>query len=251
MSSSSWPDIVTRSLAAHPLQHPADTFAFINETLWSYALDPITGRQVHLRRDPPPRYHLRCFVLARAVKQFHQHALFEPGGSPLGQEDFRQRLRELVSRSPRGESAIENRVVFPGYPDLRTFSAAWEALCKAELGGAWQSYVQRGHWRMVLPFTRRGQAAEAGRLLESVRRHRSPVIHIFTFPALTINHALVAFDVRESAEGIRFHTYDPNAPDAVLDLDFDRAHRRFRLPPTEYFIGGDVEAYEVYCGLLR
>lgn len=238
-------------MVTRPLQHPADTLAFANETLWSYALDPRTGRQIHLRRDPPPEYHLRCFVLARAVKQFHGHGHFDPAGPPLGQEGFRQRLRELMARNPRTSSATDYRVVFPGYPNLRAFSAAWADLCKAELGGAWQSYVQRGHWRMVLPFTRRGQAAEAARLLESVRRHRAPVVHLFTFPALTINHALVAFAAAETSDHLRFSTYDPNTPDRVLELEFDRVLRTFRLPPTQYFIGGAVDAYEVFCGLLR
>jgi hypothetical protein len=238
-------------LAARPFNHPADTLAFRNETLWTYALDPQTGRQVHQRREVPPEYHLRCFVLARTVKQFHAHACFEPALPPLDEAGFRQRLRSLVARNPRTVSAPGQRVVFPGHVDLHSFSAAWESLCKAELGGAWQSYFQRGHWRMLLPFSQRGKVAEAARLLESVRQNQAPVIHVFTFPALTLNHALVAFAVEETAAELRFRTYDPNLPDAALELVFDRVTREFRLPATKYFIGGAVLAYEVYCGLLR
>ena len=241
----------SRSLADRPFSHPADTFAFPNDTLWSYARDPVTGRQVHLRRDPPPEYHLRCFVMARSAKQFFTHARFDPEAPVLDAAGYAGLLRQLVRRSPRRPCPEDRRIVFPGYPDLRHFSAAHAGLCRAGLGGAWQSYVQRGHWRMVLPFTRRGQWAEAGRLLRSVRANRAPVVHLFTFPALTINHAIVAYAVEETDFGLRFATYDPNSPDTVLWMDFDRSRREFSLPATLYFIGGRVEAYEVYCGLLR
>jgi hypothetical protein len=239
------------ALAAQPLRHPEDIFAFPNETLWSYRRDPVTGSQVHERRDPPPDYHLRCFVLARSVKQFHAHARFEAGAGRLGEEGYRRLVREVVSRSPRRTSGRDERVVIPGYADLRGFSADWVALCRAELGGAWQSYVQRGHWRMVLPFTRGARRREAGRLFAAVRAHVAPVVHVFTFPALTINHALVAFDVREEGSRLRFATYDPNTPGEVVELGFDGDTARFDLPATLYFIGGEVEAYEVYSGWLR
>ena len=235
------------AVGSHSFRHPADTFAFRNETLWSYALDPQTGRQVHQRREPPPAYTLRCFVLARAAKLFHAHAQFDPTSPALDDAELRRRLCALLRRNPRTSSAGNERVVFPGFADLRAFSAAHEALLKAEAGGAWQSYFQRGHWRMVLPFTRRGQEREATALLKAVRENRAPVLHVFTFPALKVNHAIVLFAAEETAELIVFRAYDPNRPDEVLALKFRRATRTFELPPTAYFIGGPVNAYEVYC----
>ena len=101
-----------------------------------------------------------------------------------------------------------------------------------------------------MPYTRRGQLREAQRLLESVRAQRASVVHVFTFPALTLNHAILAFEATETPEGIRFLTYDPNSPDTVLELDFLSRERRFRMPSTQYFLGGAVDAYEVYCGLF-
>lgn len=249
-----FPDTIPASfpfLADRPFQHPADTFAFPNDTLWSYARDPVTGRQVHLRRDPPPDYHLRCFVMARSAKQFFAHAHFDPHSPALDAAGYAERLQSLVRRSPRTTSPPKERIVFPGYSNLRSFSAAHAGLCKAGLGGAWQSYVQRGHWRMVLPFTRRGQRREAEDLLLSVRANRAPVVHIFTFPALTINHSVVAYAVEETPTRLRFLTYDPNSPDEVLPMEFDPLLRQFSLPPTVYFIGGPVDAYEVYSGFLR
>lgn len=242
---------LSRALDRQAFQFPEDAFAFPNETLWSYARDPVSGRQVHLKRSPPPEYHLRCFVMARSAKQFFAHARFDPGAAPPPPESRAQSIATVVSRDPRQTSRWEDRIVFPGYPSLRAFSAANADLCRAGLGGAWQSYLQRGHWRMILPWTRRGQRAEALRLAAAVRANRAPVIHVFTFPALTINHAVVAYAVETTTTGLRFATYDPNAPNAPLPMDFEQGPGEFRLPPTVYFIGGRVDAYEVYCGLLR
>lgn len=237
-------------MARRPFQHPDDTFGFRNDTLWSYSRDPVTGRQRHLRRDPPPEYHLRCFVMARSAKQFFAHARFNPQAARADTATYARRLRDVVSRSPRSVSDDRDRVEFPGYANLREFSLDHAPLCQEHLGGAWQSYVQRGHWRMIMPYTRRGQLREALKLVESVRHHRAPVVHVFTFPALTINHSVLAYDVEESPERWRFQTYDPNSPDEVLTLDFDRRRRQFSMPPTLYFLGGDINAYEVYSGFF-
>lgn len=241
----------SRPVPLAPLRHPADTLAFRNETLWSYSRDPQTGLQVHQRRDPPPDYTLRCFVLARVVKQFHLHARFDPAAVPLADDEYRRRFQQVQARSARHASAEADRVVIPGYADLRAFSVAHADMMRTEGGGAWQSYFQRGQWRMVLPFSRWGQAQEAARLARAVRANTAPVLHVFTFPGLTVNHAVVLFGVTESPESYRFDAYDPNAPDEVLQIAFDRRCRQFSLPPTAYFVGGPVNAYEVYCRLWR
>lgn len=233
------------------MQHPADVVAFRNETLWSYARDPVTHQQVHQRREPAPEYTLRCFVLARLVKVFHAHARFDASLPLIPDDELRTRLRSVLKRDSRAVSALEARVVFPGFANLHAFSLAREPLLKSEAGGAWQSYFQRGHWRMILPFTRSGQVGEADQLLEAVRANRAPVLHVFTFPSLTVNHAVVLISATESPERIRFRAYDPNVPEEVLELEFDRQARTFRLPATSYFIGGPVNAYEVYCSALR
>jgi hypothetical protein len=66
-----------------------------------------------------------------------------------------------------------------------------------------------------------------------------------------VNHAVVLFGVTETPERYVFDAYDPNLPDEVLTVTFDRARRTFSLPPTAYFVGGPVNAYEVYCRLWR
>lgn len=228
-----------------------DTFAYRNETEWVYGRDPVTGRQTHQPADPPPEYSLRCFVLARTAKQFHGHAEFRPEEPVLDREAYRRRVRELVRRDPRRPAPESRRVVIPGYAGLREFSAAWPELLKTEAGGAWQSYAQRGNWRMVLPFTRASQRAEAGRLARSIERSGAAVVHVSDFPRLKINHAILAYAWRETPGGMAFDTYDPNDPAGPLEMRFDSGSSSFHLPPTAYYIGGRLDAYEVYCSFWR
>jgi len=238
-------------VVARAFRHPADTPAFANETLWRYTLDPQTGRQVHEPRVPPPTYTLRCFVLTRLVKLFHGHARFDPTTPSLTAADYRQRLQSLLQRHPRCLCPEEKRLVFPGFTDLRAFSFAYETLLKVTVGGAWRSYFRRGHWRMILPFFRRGQALEAERLRKRVLAHRAPSVHVVTFPQLTLNHAIVLFEVTESASHLIFRAYDPNSPDEQVLLTYDRVRRQFSLPPLPYFIGGPISLYEVDCSFWR
>lgn len=226
-----------------------DTFAFANETYWVYRPDPATGRMTHENRVPPPEFAHRCFVVARAAKEFHLHARFEPAAPSVSSEEYRRLVRRVVGRSARRASPDADRVVIPGYPDLRSFSAAHPDVVRGELGGAWQSYTQRGHWRMVFPFSPSHQQREAELL---AARFQAPepagpaVVHVVRFPALTINHALVVYGAESSPDRLTFAVYDPNEPQFPLTLVFDRHTRRFEYPPTPYFVGGRVDIYEVY-----
>ena len=140
----------------------------------------------------------------------------------------------------------KERVVIPGFANLREFSTEKPKLLQQECGGAWRSYIQRGHWRMMLGFTGGHQAREAKKLAASIRANRPPVVHIVKFPRLTINHALLLFGVEETENEIRFATYDPYEPNVPQTLTFDRATREFSFPRNPYFIGGKVDIYEIY-----
>lgn len=234
-----------------PLLFPRDTLAITNETHWVYEIDPVAGTQRSVRRDPPPTYALRCFVLARTVKQFHLHATFDPNGPAPDADEARRLVRKVVSRSPRTASEPEERIRIPGHPGLHGFSAAWPRVFQEECGGAWHSYVQRGHWRMILPFGREGQRREAEALAQGVREGRAPVVHLVDFPRLRMNHAVVFMDVSESDGDFRFTAYDPNSPDQPVTLRFEGRNGRFEMQPVAYFLGGPVSAYEVYCRGFR
>jgi hypothetical protein len=232
-----------------PFNFPADSFSFNNDLVWDYHFDKATGAIRTVTRDPKPDYTHHCFVVARSARQFFQFAKFDASRPPLKDEAYRRLIDDIVTRDP-SETENLSRVMIPGYSDLRSFSVGKEHLLKQELGSAAMSYLQRGNWRMVFPFWRGHQEETAKNLLAEVRVHRPPVVHLATFPRETINHAVLVYGATENAKEIRFKVYDPNNKDQPTTLTYDRAAKTFYFPPSAYFIGGRVDAYEVYSSLL-
>ncbi len=222
-----------------------DTMAFPNDLVWEYFFDT-KGRWTNQRREPRPDYTHHCFVVARVARQFFQNARFDPALPRLGESENRGLIRRVAKSNLRRDRPESEKIVIPGYRNLREFSAAQESLFKSECGGPWQSYLQRGHWRMILPMSRRHQDKMAEQLEREITSGRPCLVHIFRFPQLSINHALLLFDVSEAGREIRFATYDPNKPDHPVTLTFDRDKRSFDFPANDYFIGGRVKIYEIY-----
>jgi len=225
-----------------------DTFAYQNELVWEYTFT-VDGHWLARRREPPPDYTLHCFAMVRTARQFFYHARFDPTLPTADEAMYRERVQEVSARSPREPSPEAERVVIPGYADLFAFSADWEPLLKDESGGAWRSYFQRGHWRMIFPFSRSHQAETAEQLLAEVRANRPPVVHLVTFPSRTINHAVLIFSAMETPAGLVFAVYDPNNAHQPTELTFDWAKQTFTFPRNDYFIGGPVDVYEIYRGM--
>jgi hypothetical protein len=231
-------------------QFERDTFAYANELVWEYRLEEGSDTMATFRNDPPPTYAHRCFVMVRAARQFLYHARFDAALPVADAQTYRERIREVISRSPRKLSPEAERVVIPGYGGLRPFSEAHEPLLKAECGGAWQSYFVRSHWRMVFPVPRWYQEQTARRLARVIAAGTPPIVHIFCFPRVTINHGIVLYDVVETPSALRFSAYDPNVPAHPAELTYDRAKRSFFLPRNHYWAGGRIQVVHVYRGWL-
>jgi hypothetical protein len=228
-------------------QFERDTFTFVNELVWEYRVDPATGRTTVHKNEPPPAYYHRCFVIARSARQFFYHARFDPGRAVADAAAYGALIRAVVARSPRALGAEADRLVLPGYASLRAFSEGQTPLLKAHLGGAWQSYFVRSHWRMVFPVSPAHQERMAARLLEALHRRPGPIAHLFRFPRIAINHALLLFGATQTREGIRFEAYDPNLAARPVPLLYDRARRAFVFPATHYWAGGRVSVVEAYA----
>jgi hypothetical protein len=226
-----------------------DTFAFANELVWEYRLEPATQKMISRKNNPPPTYAHRCFVLVRSARQFFNHARFDAALPVAVETTYCRIVREVVSRNPRKVSAEAGRVVVPGYDSLRAFSRAQEAVLKANCGGAWQSYVLRSHRRMILPISRQHQENMVAQLARSLPVRRAVIAHLFRFPQLTINHGIVLYDLTETETGLRFTAYDPNQPGQPTELNYHRGDRTFYFPRNHYWAGGQVNVVEVYCSL--
>lgn len=222
-----------------------DTFTYANELTWIYYRDSASGEMKHRKQSPEPEYTLHCFVVARATKQFFLNARFAPEQPKVPEATYRDLIRQVRLRSPR-VSGVAMPVIIPGYADLKSFSKDYESILKEECGGAWLSYTQRGHWRMLLPFTRQQRAGDAVELKQSLDKNGIAVAHVVTFPELSINHAVVLYAYEDAVDEIKFTTYDPNSPKAPTVLTFDKKTNRFTLPENNYFGGGVVNCYEVF-----
>ncbi|MGO8766495.1 MAG: hypothetical protein ACLQSR_15325 [Limisphaerales bacterium] len=221
-----------------------DTFAFANELLWEYQFDAATKRMTFRRREPTPQYAHRCFVLTRVARQFLYHARFD-NSQPLADDcACRGLIRSIIHQNPRVPS--DNPVVIPGFSSLRDFSQAKETLLKAECGGAWRSYFLRSHWRIIFPLSPEHQQRTAGELLSKIQNDFSPIIHLITFPSLTINHGMILFEAMESGDEIHFSAYDPNLPGQPAAVTYHRGRRVFSLPANSYWAGGTLKVMEIF-----
>lgn len=226
-----------------------DTFAFANGLVWEYRYDA-NGKWTTRRREPRPDYSQHCFVVSRSVGQFFKNAEFNPALPGADESTYRRLVRRLVATNPRKPLPPGRKIVFPGYPDLRSFSREHEALLKAECGGAWQCYVQRGNWRMIFPFSRHEQEQVAEQIQKELRCNGAAVVHLVRFPQLSINHAVVMFEAKATPKTILFTTYDPNEPEKPAVITFNRKTRTFLLPANAYFQGGRVDVYPIYDRLM-
>jgi hypothetical protein len=224
-----------------------DTFSFANGLVWEYQFDPVTGKMSTHPRIPKPDYTHHCFVMVRAARQFLYHARFDEKAGLTDDATYHQLVRQVISRDPRRMAAPSDQIVIPGFPSLRAFSAARPQIIKKEGGGAWRSYVLRSHWRMIFPISREHQLLTASRLGRKLRDGSAAVIHLVKFPALTINHGMMLFDVAATDTGWKFSAYDPNDFQKPVVISFDKATRQFSMPGNGYFVGGNLDIIEIFA----
>jgi hypothetical protein len=112
-----------------------DTFAFPNES-----------RSKNWGK--PDLFANYCFVMVRAVTQFHRFARFDPAATKLSSDEYEGRVAQVVSRSPWADPLpADDRVVIPGYASLYELSRAEE---KAGAGLARPlSWLHWTNWRVV------------------------------------------------------------------------------------------------------
>ena len=236
--------LLTTAAASHARDFDLrrDTFAFSNDTVFQYGVDE-QGRLHITQREKPAEFSHRCFVLSRAVLQFHQFARFEPRAPRLSREEYRRRIL-AICRIPVWSSRTE-RVVIPGYADLHGFSHAYEGLLKENLGNWLPSYLRVGNWRMPMGHVRCGQAAAARWLSASLDRGRPRALYLARFPHM--NHVVIPYaQEREPGGNLSFAVYDPNYPNAPGWLFYRARERSFEFQPRWYFPGGRVNVMRVF-----
>ncbi len=235
--------------APRPFHFGADTLSFANELRWEYGYNE-NGDWEGSPRKPPPEYSNHCFAVARAAKQFFWNASFKPELPKTNAPAYTRLIQQVMRSNPRKPARTTHRIAIPGYANLHDFSRDHEDSIKKATGGAWHSYVQRGNWRMIFPFSSKHQASTAKDLAYACQSGSPIVIHVVDFPSLKLNHAIVVYALNQSHDRWHFEVYDPNEPDHPRTLDYCPSTREFVFPPTNYFPGGPVHVYQVYCNLI-
>jgi hypothetical protein len=221
--------------AGPTLQFGVDTFAFANENRVKY-------------RGKPDLYANWCFVMARAISQFHRFARFEPTAPPLSPDEYTARVRRVTARPPwHAALPADERIVFPGYGSLFELSRDQEHAVKAGLTGRIRSWMHWTNWRVVYPMPRAQQEGVARETLAELRAGRPVQWLITNLPTIDLNHTVVVYDYRTDApDTIDFIIYDPNDRASPGTIRFDVQARRFWATHLHDHEVGPIRAFRMY-----
>jgi hypothetical protein len=211
-----------------------DTFAFKNDIR---ERDP----------DKPDLYANYCFVLARGMRQFFQHARFEPAAPRLSAVEYVERVRAVTARAP-WEPALPaaERVVIPGYENLREFSRDEEVAVKEGLGGRFWTWVHWTNWRVTFPITKGHQAGVAEEIAREIDQGRLVQLLVTNWPTPELNHTVVAYLATDRADRVDFSVWDPNEPAAPGTVTFDRIAQRFWATDVYATRPGPIRVFRMY-----
>ena len=238
-----------------PLRFEADTFAFANQTVYLYPHGYAEKRQLR-SGEKPPAFTLRCFAMCRSAEQFHKFARFDASLPPPDDATLDRLLRRINRRAVwRRSLPLAQRVVIPGYADLRTLTRARPLLVQKNVGGGLSTYLRIGNWRMFSYWWNGpSQQADTRRNLDDVlARNDGFVAYLTAYPSLSINHAVLLYGRGpDTADGIlRYRVYDPNHPEAPREMRFDPRKNEFSYQKDWDFVGGKVTVLRAYGRWLQ
>jgi len=234
--------------AASDFRFDRDTFGFANQTVFEYHDGHASLRKASaMKRDA---YNRHCFVMSRTAVQFKKFARFEPRSNPLDDASLAARIRTLTRQPTWTEPLPENqRIIFPGYNDLKQMSKARRELVQLNIGHGWPSYFRVSNARMMFQDGAGYQERTHEQLNAALGRGELFVAFLTTYPRFSINHSVLIYKLKSSSSnpGVdRYLVYDPNHPDSPRELTWSAHDRAFSYEKDWDFIGGFVRVYQVY-----
>jgi hypothetical protein len=240
--------LVRTGAAASDFRFDRDTVGFANATVFEYREGHAYLRQ--REKTEPKRYTRRCFVLCRTTMQFQKFARFDPHAAPLDDNALAARIRNVTRRAAWGKPLpADQRVVFPGYANLRAMSEARREVLRANIGLGWPTYFRVGNARMLFLYAPRYQEETHANLNASLARGELFVGFLSTYPRLSINHSVLVYKrkaVPADSAVEHYTVYDPNHPESPRELTWFSRTRAFAYQKDWDFIGGFVRIYQVY-----
>lgn len=228
-----------------PFDFKAETFAFQNAMVWEYKNGVRQGNS-----RSKDRYTRRCFVMSRSAMQFHKFAWFEPRGAVLDDQELARRIK-IVARHEPWQLPLPNeqRVVFPGYRNVRELSEKKGNILKANLGLGVTVYLRPGNARMFFNKGEKYQLQQQANLEAALARGEMFVAYLSDYPWLHINHSVLVYAKKPKAPGEkvdRYVCYDPNHADGPRELKWSSDMHVFNFQKDEEFVGGYTRVYQVY-----
>ena len=241
------------SAVASEFRFDRDTFAFANQTVFEYHEGHASLRRGSAtKRDA---YNRHCFVLCRTAMQFKKFARFDPSSAPLDDTSLAARIRAVTHQTAWADPLPEDqRIVFPGYKDLREMSKARREVMQKSIGHGWPSYFRISNARMMFQQSARYQEETHARLNAALARGELFVGFLTTYPRLSINHSVLVYEQKSFSPnpGVeRYLVYDPNHPESPRELSWSPSTRSFSYQKDWDFIGGFVRVYQVYSKWLQ
>ena len=241
------------TLVASNFNFDRDTFAFANQTVFEYHEGhPSLRRGSSVKRD---MYKRHCFVICRSAVQFKKFARFDPHSAPLDDASLAARIRAVTHRQPWTEPLPPNqRIVFPGYKDLREMSKARREVVQLSIGHGWPVYFRISNVRMIFLQSAGYQEETHAHLDAALARGQLFVGFVTTFPHFTINHSILVYKRKSFSPNSGTETYlvyDPNHPESRRELTWSPQTRSFSYQKDWDFVGGYVRVYQVYGKWLQ
>jgi len=215
-----------------------DTFAFPNM----------------VRAHDPHAEHLYanyCFVLGRGLRQFHQFARFDASAPRVDADEYMRRVRAVAAHAPwQPPLPPAERVVIPGFANLRAFSAAEEAAVKAGLNARFWTLVHWTNWRTTMPVPDGHQAEILDEVLDELAAGRLVQLLVTNWPKPELNHTVVAYGYRAAGDGVELTVWDPNDPAAPGVVVFDAHQERFIASRVYDTRVGPIRVFRMYYSWL-
>jgi hypothetical protein len=225
-----------------------DTFAFANQTVFEYHEGHASLRKSsETRRDA---YNRHCFVMSRTAVQFKKFARFDPRSTPLDDASLAARVRAVTRQPTWADPLPQNqRIVFPGYRDLKQMSKARREVVQLNIGHGWPSYFRISNARMMFQDGAGYQERTHARLNAVLARGELFVAFLTTYPRFSINHSVLIYRQKSSEPnpGLdHYLVYDPNHPESPRNLTWSARDHAFSYEKDWDFVGGFVRVYQVY-----
>ncbi|HEY3659636.1 MAG TPA: hypothetical protein VGK91_00240 [Candidatus Udaeobacter sp.] len=235
-------------LAPSEFRFDRDTFAFANQTVFEYHQGHASLRKASaIKKDA---YNRHCFVMSRTAAQFKKFARFDARSTPLDDASLAARVRDITRQPAWSQPLAENqRIVFPGYKDLKEMSKARREVVQLSIGHGWPSYFRVSNARMMFQDGKGYQEKTHARLNAGLAHGELFVAFLTTYPRFTINHSVLVYKLKSSAPnpGVdRYLVYDPNHPESPRELTWSAHDRAFSYQKDWDFVGGFVRVYQVY-----